>query len=191
VLRRRSAATASTSSPQQEPSVDLTKPGGKGRPTPKRNQAQKQRRQAVRPPADRKEARARMREERARRMAAMKRGEESALSARDKGPVRRLVRELVDSRWNVAEFFMPAVFVVLILSGVPGVAAVVIWVWVVMIIGAVIDGFFLRRLILRSVHERFPGQDTKGVVGYGLMRALQLRALRLPKPTPRGKKTPA
>jgi hypothetical protein len=165
--------------------VDLRKPGGKGRPTPKRNEAQKQRRQAVRPPADRKEARQRMREDRARRMEAMKRGDESALSARDRGPVRRHVRELIDSRRNVAEFFMPVVLVVLVLSAVPSLAALVVYAWVVMLIGVVIDSIYLRRLIRRSVAERFPDADTKGLLTYGLMRALQVRALRLPKPTPR------
>jgi hypothetical protein len=183
VLRRRSTTSPSDAAP--EAPVDLQKPGGKGRPTPKRNAAQKQRRQAVRPPADRKEARARMREDRARRMDAMKRGEESALPARDRGPVRRHVRELVDSRRNVAEFFMPVVLVVLVLSAVPGIAALVIYIWLLMLVGVVADSVWLRRLILRSVAERFPEADTKGIVGYGLMRALQVRALRLPKPAPR------
>jgi hypothetical protein len=185
VLRRRSTTSSAETAPEASGSVDLTKPGGKGRPTPKRNAAQKQRRQAVRPPADRKEARARMREDRARRMDAMKRGDESALPARDRGPVRRHVREIVDSRRNVAEFFMPVVLVVLVLTAVPGVAALVMYIWLAMLVGVVADSVWLRRLILRSVAERFPGADTKGAVGYGLMRALQVRALRLPKPTPR------
>jgi hypothetical protein len=182
VLRRR---TTSADSPDTPIAVDLTKTGGKGRPTPKRNAAQKQRRQAVRPPADRKEARARMREERARRMDAMKRGEESALPARDRGPVRRHVRELIDSRRNVAEFFLPVLFVILVLAGIPAVARLLFYVWVFMFLALVADSLLLRRTILRSVGERFPGESTKGIVWYGLMRALQVRPLRLPKPTPR------
>jgi hypothetical protein len=126
-----------------------------------------------------------MREERAHRMDAMKRGEESALPARDRGPVRRHVRELIDSRRNVAEFFLPVLFVILVLAGIPAVARLLFYVWVFMFLALVADSLLLRRTILRSVGERFPGESTKGIVWYGLMRALQVRPLRLPKPTAR------
>ena len=33
-----------------------------------------------------------------------------------------------------------------------------------------------------ALAERFPDQNQKGAVAYGLMRSLQMRRLRLPKP---------
>ena len=43
-------------------------------------------------------------------------GEEKYLPAREKGPVKRYIRDFVDARFNLGEFFMPLVFVLLILS---------------------------------------------------------------------------
>ncbi|RZS89573.1 DUF3043 family protein [Motilibacter rhizosphaerae] len=183
LLRRSSSTSAPTDAPA---AVDLVKSGGKGRPTPKRSEAAKQRRQAVRAPVDRKEAsrmaREKSREARATRMEALKRGDESALPARDRGPVKRHVRDLVDSRFNVAEIFMPVVVVVLLLSLVRPLAAFGVWVWAVMLLLGIADSVVLRQRIKRSLAERFPGQSTKGAVGYGVLRALQMRPLRMPKP---------
>ena len=69
-------------------------------PTPKRSEAERRRRYNA--PGDRKEAlrqsKTRDRSARARKAEAMRRGEEWALPAKDKGPVRALARDLVDSR---------------------------------------------------------------------------------------------
>jgi hypothetical protein len=162
VLRRRSP-TASTPDPSIA-TVDLTKVGGKGRPTPKRSQSQKQRKQAVRPPANNKEARvlarARLREERLARSEGLKRGDERSLPARDRGPVRRFVRDFVDSRYNVAEYFMLVIPVVLVLGLIRPIALL---------------GTYL-------LAAKFPNTDTKGTTSYAVMRSLQFRPLRLPKP---------
>ena len=47
-----------------------------------------------------------------------------------------------------------------------------------MILDFVRLGFGLRK----QLGERFAGQNTRGVVAYGIMRTLQMRRLRLPKP---------
>ena len=45
-----------------------------------------------------------------------------------------------------------------------------------------VDGFFLRRTILKVVSERLPGESTRGLGIYAIMRALQLRRFRTPAP---------
>jgi hypothetical protein len=45
-----------------------------------------------------------------------------------------------------------------------------------------IDGYFLRRSIVKAVEERLPGTSTRGLGFYAIMRALQLRRFRTPAP---------
>ena len=47
---------------------------------------------------------------------AMVTGEEKYLPAREKGPVKRYIRDYIDARLNLGEFFMPLVFILLIIS---------------------------------------------------------------------------
>jgi hypothetical protein len=107
---------------KSEPVVVETspKPGGKGRPTPKRREAEMARKKRVAPPRNRKEAaalqRERMRAEREKRVSAMRTGDERYLPARDRGPVRRFVRDFVDSRRSVGEFLLPLLVTILVLS---------------------------------------------------------------------------
>jgi hypothetical protein len=93
------------------PSSVEAKDGSKGRPTPKRREVERGRRRAVATPRTRKEAaaamRAKQREERQSQMTALRAGDERTLPARDRGPVRRYARDVVDSRRTVAEFFLP------------------------------------------------------------------------------------
>src|SRR5690242_507263 len=92
----------------------------KGRPTPKRSEAQTQRRSVAQTPTTRKEAAKRQRDERRVQMEkqrqALANGDERYLPARDKGPVRKFARDFVDSRFCVAEFFLPMAVVILVLS---------------------------------------------------------------------------
>ncbi|MGW0282774.1 DUF3043 domain-containing protein [Streptomyces sp. NPDC003236] len=160
----------------------------KGRPTPKRSEAQSQRRSVANTPTTRKDAAKRQREERRqaldRQRQALAGGDERYLPARDKGPVRRFARDWVDSRFNMAEFFLPFAVVILVLSvvRVPSIQALALWLWavviVVIVVDAVISGFRLKKRLA----ERFPDQNRRGAVAYGLMRSLQMRRLRLPKP---------
>lgn len=184
VLRRRTPTASPSDS--STVTVDLTKPEGKGRPTPKRNEALKQRKQAVRPPATRKEAsalaKARMREERQARADGLRRGDESALPARDRGPVRRYVRDIVDSRFNVAEFFMPVIGIVILLNVIRPLAGIATYIWLITLVGLVVDSVVLRLRLKKLLTAKFPSGQTKGALAYGLLRALQFRKLRLPKP---------
>lgn len=162
--------------------------GKKGRPTPKRKEAQSKRVVSSLAPASTKEEKKRAREQsRAARIAsraAYLRGEESALPIRDKGPARKLVRNLVDSRKSVGEYFLPIIFVVLLLSVFP-VAALQyggIALMYAVLLTAVVDGVFLSRRIKREVRKRFPDTATKGLGLYGWLRSTQMRRLRTPHP---------
>ncbi|GAA1015581.1 DUF3043 domain-containing protein [Streptomyces thermogriseus] len=160
----------------------------KGRPTPKRSEAQRRRRSVANTPMTRKEAARRRREERRaqleRQRQALATGDERYLPPRDKGPVRRFARDFIDARFNLAEFFLPLAVVILVLSMVrdPAVQAVVMLLWLAVIVLIVLDWIVTGFRLRKALNERFPDQNKRGAVAYALMRSLQMRRLRLPKP---------
>jgi Protein of unknown function (DUF3043) len=161
---------------------------GKGRPTPKRSEAERRRRQPFSAPRDRKEAtrqsRDRQREARVRRMDAMRKGEEWAMPPRDRGPVKALARDYVDSRRRLSEFYMYGLLVLMVLLFIR-VAAVQAMVPLI-VMGAVLvmlmEGVFIGYRVRMLAQQRLPGENTRGVRLYAAMRALQIRKLRMPKP---------
>lgn len=163
-------------------------PQKKGRPTPKRKDAESARKVSSLAPAHSKEEKARQKSAaRAARMAqraAYLRGDESALPLRDKGPVKKFVRNYVDSRRSIGEYFLPIIGVVLIISLIPVAAAAVIGVALMysVLFASVIDGIFLTRRIKREVTARFPSESVKGLGMYGWLRSTQMRRMRAPKP---------
>jgi hypothetical protein len=184
----------SSAEPSPDPSQDLTdqlvKAGGKGRPTPKRSVAQGRRPgPPPPPPTTRKEAYRRMRENQAARRVegrqAAARGDDSYLPARDRGPVRKLVRDVVDSRRNVGSFFLAIAGVALIGTVVPSLtvrsyASFLLFGFFLLLI---VDSVLLSRRIRKKVAERFPEEkNTRGVVWYGISRSTMIRRWRFPKP---------
>ncbi len=173
-------------------SADLSKPrdpqAPKGRPTPKRAVAQSQRKAVVASTGNRKEdakrARERRRAELSRQREALASGDERYLPARDKGPVRKFVRDFVDSRFSVAEMFLPLAVVILVLSmiRVPSIQNVALLLWLAVIALIILDSVGLAFRLRKALNERFADQPRRGAVAYGLMRTLQMRRLRLPKP---------
>jgi hypothetical protein len=193
VFRRRSTATqdaqaegAPGASGTDEAGHSPASTAGKGRPTPKRSEAERRRRYNA--PGDRKEAvrqsRGRDRATRARKTEAMRRGEEWALPAKDKGPVRALARDLVDSRRRLSEFYMYGGVVLLFLLFLHSsvVQTVLPLLLIVMVLIMVVEGYFVGRRVTNLAEERFPGESTRGIKLYSAMRALQIRQLRFPKP---------
>ena len=63
-------------------------------------------------------------------------GDERYLPARDKGPVRKFARDYVDSRFSVAEFFLPLAVVILVLSmvRVGSLQSIALLLWLVVIV---------------------------------------------------------
>jgi hypothetical protein len=183
---RKSSADA-TPDPSQDLTDQLVKADGKGRPTPKRSEAQGRRPgPPPPPPTTRKEAYRRMRENQAtRRVSARQaaaRGDDSYLPARDRGPVRKLVRDVVDSRRNIGSFFLVIAAVALIGTVVPSLvirsyASFLLFGFFLLLI---VDSVVLARRIRKKVAERFPGQ--KVPVWYGISRSTMIRRWRFPKP---------
>jgi hypothetical protein len=161
---------------------------GKGRPTPKRSDAERRRRQPYTAPKDRKEAarfsRDRQRTDRSKRMEAVRRGEEWALPPRDRGPVKALARDYVDSKRRVSEYYMYGLLVLLVLLFVP--SLIVKTIVPLLVLSAVlvmaIEGVYIGRRVKAVAAERLPGESTRGLGLYAAMRALQIRKLRVPKP---------
>ncbi|QLY33511.1 DUF3043 domain-containing protein [Nocardia huaxiensis] len=176
---------------------------GKGKPTPKRRDAEARRRGPVAPaPTTAKEARARrkalrgskedrkaasarrkveMNDRRARMLA----GEEQFLLPRDKGPVKGYVRDIVDARRNLLGLFMPLALVLIvsmILS--PALQAIVTLGMLVMMLFMIIEGFVLGRIVNKRVRERFPETTDRpfSLGWYAFVRASQVRRMRAPKP---------
>ncbi len=178
---------------------------GKGRPTPKRSQAEANRYRSVtgsttsgrgpRPaatpgrkltPEEKEKARTQARSDRDRQLQAMRRGEEWALQPRDRGPMKKLVRDYVDAHRRPAEFYMYAL-IVLVVALVAGKSHKALnsdlqFLLLAIIAVIIVDAILLRRSINKLVAERLPGESTRGITFYAIMRALQLRRFRNPAP---------
>ena len=167
-----------------------TPAAGKGRPTPKRRDAQRRHGGPVAPPpATRKEAARRVRAQGADKRKAIKAGtkagDERAMMARDQGPVRRLVRDLVDSRRHVGVLLLPATFLPVLanLSTSLQVRAIATSLWLAAVLAAVLDMVVTGMVVRRRIRTDFPQETkTRGHVGYGLIRTAQFRRFRVPPP---------
>jgi hypothetical protein len=170
----------------------------KGRPTPKRREANQK--HLTLAPVVTKEEKKRSREAtkqaRLSARAAYMRGDESALPARDRGPARKFVRDYIDSRRSIGEYFLPIIFVVLILTMIPTkttknaeglpqvpmtqVISIAIMYTVLFI--SLLDGIRLTRKIKKAVAAKYPGTALRGLGMYGWLRSTQMRKMRTPKP---------
>lgn len=182
-MSKKGAADAAGASEQEAPAENA----GKGRPTPSRKQAEAANARPIVGSKDKsiqKEQRMQQADARERARLGMMQGDERFLTARDRGPQRRFVRDYVDSRWNVGEMLIPMMLVVLVMTFIPGVVQVislmVIWAFVGL---AVLDAVFLGQRLKRILSDKF-GEDKlqPGYRWYAAMRAFQFRPLRMPKP---------
>lgn len=162
---------------------------GKGRPTPKRKEAESARKQGITVPRDpkaaRRAARERDREARAKTRAGIMAGDPAYFPRRDAGPVKAQVRDYIDRRRTVGEFFVPFAFVVLLMGLINNavVQAAVVYIWTSVLLLVVLDTILVGILLGRSLRKEYPEKsDRKGAVSYGVLRALQLRRFRIPPP---------
>jgi hypothetical protein len=160
----------------------------KGVPTPKRSEAQANRRQPYQAPADRKAAaqqsRQRDRADRVRKSEALQRGENWALPRKDQGPVRALARDVVDARRGVGEYYMLMVVLLVVLLVLPGkstkLIADIVVVFLLLVI--IVEAWLVGKKVKRLAAQRFPNESTQGIVWYAATRGIQLRKMRIPKP---------
>jgi hypothetical protein len=162
--------------------------GAKNRPTPKRRdqEAANKRPLVV---TDRKAARdvdrTKRREAQLRQRQAMVTGDDAHLPARDKGPVKRYIRDYVDARWNLGEFMLPVMVVVLALSfiRIPALFAVISISVYVLILVAAVDSFLMWRRLKKRLIEGFGADKVgRGLAMYAVMRGFQIRRSRMPRP---------
>jgi hypothetical protein len=162
-------------------------PEGKGRPTPKRSEARKARRNAM--PSNRKEAaalqRQRNREARLKARQALMTGDERNLPPRDAGPERRLARDVVDSRFTLGQVFVVIIGVVFVLGiGVPNTAVqgATNLAGLLAMTAIVIDSARCGRAAKVAVSEKFGLAKARGISSYAFMRAMLPRRFRRPPP---------
>jgi hypothetical protein len=200
VFRRNSAGaaedTAQDSPGAQSPDgpADARQPrsqaeAAKGRPTPKRSTAEAKRRQPItgsRPPSrpQTPEDKAKARADRASKYAAAQRGENWALNPKDRGAARQLARDFIDSKRRVSEYYM-YVLVILLIGVFAGgktyqgfISPLILVLAVILLVETQLIKGGLRRLLT----ERMPNEPMKGLPLYAIMRALQIRKLRVPAP---------
>jgi hypothetical protein len=161
---------------------------GKGRPTPARKQQEAANRKPIigdKSPEAMKASKSKANEERKKARDGMMRGEERYLTARDKGPQRRLARDVVDARFTAGQLVMPALFVMIIISYAGNNAVQVytlLGMWILFFVIAV-DAFLIGRRVEKAIENKFgKGKTEKGVRWYAAMRSIQMRPMRLPKP---------
>jgi hypothetical protein len=184
MFRRR---TTSSKNEPDEGLADATA-GGKGRATPTRKEAEAARKQRLAAPRTRKEQqaarKAQLQQGRERQRLALSTGDDRYLPARDKGPVKRFVRDYVDSRWCLGEVLVPiffVVFVILVLAPA-GASALGVYAWMALLLLMAVDAVRVVRGVKAGIRQRFGESETNGVAMYAVLRAMQMRRLRLPKP---------
>ncbi len=165
-----------------------SEPGGKGRATPSRKEAEEARKKQMKTPVTRKEQVKKQREARdaarLRAREAMKNGgDDRYLPPRDQGPARKFTRDFVDHRFNLAEVLLPILIAVFVFSVVfPRASLIVVILWTGTILTTVIDEVFLTRELRKELKARFEPGDGRGCVAYAVLRTSQIRRFRMPKP---------
>ncbi len=176
--RTKSEPTASTGA------TAVTREGGKGRPTPTRKEAEAAARERAKAGRDKKAAAKAQRQQRAAKSAKMREGlrsgDERYLPARDQGKVKKFVRDFIDARLSMAEFLLPLLIVVMISQGFAPAFANGLWTATILLV--LLDTMLLLWRLKRQLRQRFPDESLRGTTSYALLRSLQVRFLRLPKP---------
>ena len=173
------------SSEQAEPTPAPTPSSGpapgtkKDRPTPSRREAEAARRQRVNRTLTAKEARRlASQQNRAQRM--------RTLSAREAAPEKALMRDYVDARFSIGEFLLPSLVVILAVSFLavmyPTISAITTILMYLFILLVLFDSWRLWQGFKRVLAERLPNAPTRGLMMYGVNRAIQIRRFRLPPP---------
>lgn len=180
--------TKSDSSPIGRSDLDdLDAQQGKGRPTPSRREAEAANKAKAKVPRTRKEQSAARRVARtdstSKMREAMRTGDERYLPSRDQGPMKRFVRDYVDSGFTLLELMLPVMIVFLVFGYAGGTAirSFTSAALPALLLVIIVDSFRLRWKLRRELARRFPDKSPAGLTMYAIMRALQIRPLRQPK----------
>ena len=165
-------ADQATSEQESTSALDEAR-AAKGRPTPTRREAELARKQRLSGiSSDPKKAKRQNRQ----------RDFDAATERQHGGPVKAFARDYVDSRFRIAEFFIIFAVLLFVVASVPSVALLSVVLWLVMLVAIVFDSVLLVRGVKKEAHKRFPDADLGRLGWYSLMRSMQFRKWRLPKP---------
>jgi hypothetical protein len=202
LLRR--STPAPDAPPAEAPAEEVRVAGGtagKGRPTPKRRDAEGRRRgPAPAPPKTQREAsklaranrpdKEQLREQRRRetekRRVGLASGDDKYLPARDRGPIKAYVRDVVDSRPHLLGLFMPLALIVVlsVLIPTPAIQQYMSLFSLFLLMVMIAEGVYLGLTVTQKVRAKFPKEPVNalGVGWYSFTRATQPRRMRMPKP---------
>ena len=108
------------------------------------------------------------------------------ISAREAVPEKVLMRDYIDARFNLGEFLLPSVVVILAVTLLgsywPAVTLIATMVMYLFILGVFVDGYLMWRGFKKVLAERLPKASPKGLLLYGMTRSTQIRRFRSPAP---------
>ena len=168
------------SQPAPEPTtVESAPTAKKDRPTPTRKEAEAARRERMNTTLSKKQSRAAAsRQSRSERM--------KTISAREAVPEKVLMRDYIDARFNLGEFLLPSVVVILAVTLLgsywPVVTLIATMAMYLFIIGVFVDGYLMWRGFKKVLAKRLPKASPKGLLLYGMTRSTQIRRFRSPAP---------
>ena len=171
---------------------------GKGRPTPKRKQAEARNLRPLVPKdrkASRKAAKARIRAREDAQYEAMRTGDIDHMPKSERLPWRIYIRDYVDARFNLLEWIFPAIILMFVatLMGMfvgPKYYATFTMVVTILLYGylivALVDTWLmwrkLKRLLIDKFGERSVAKGSRSA-SYAWQRAMMVRRWRVPKPS--------
>ena len=168
---------------------------GKGRPTPKRKDAQAQNLHPLVPAdrkASRKAAKVRMRERENAEYEAMRTGDINNMPKSERLPWRVYIRDYVDARFNIGEFFIPVAFGIIAVSIILSatiqnvyasiIPLIVMYAYLIaIIVDIALMWHTLKKKLIAKYGEASVAKGTRSA-SYAWSRAIQIRRWRLPKP---------
>ena len=165
--------------PEPTTTLESASSGKKDRPTPTRKEAEAARRQRMNTTLSKKQSRAAAsRQSRSERM--------KTISAREAVPEKVLMRDYIDARFNLGEFLLPSVVVILAVTLLgsywPAVTLIATMAMYLFIIGVFVDGYLMWRGFKKVLAKRLPKASPKGLLLYGMTRSTQIRRFRSPAP---------
>jgi len=168
-------------SQSDQPSPEPVKNSAKKQvPTPTRKQAEQARRDRLQPVLTKKQANAKNRD-------AKYKVQNEQLAKTHARPVNAMIRDWVDHRWNLSEFIMPGMLLLLLLiiaAGYiwPQLGAILPIVMYAVVIVWVADTAVMMLGMRKQVRTYFPEETMKGKWGYAWSRASMFRRARQPAP---------
>jgi len=165
--------------PEPTTTLESAPSGKKDRPTPTRKEAEAARRERMNTTLSKKQSRAAAsRQSRSERM--------KTISAREAVPEKVLMRDYIDARFNLGEFLLPSVVVILAVTLLgsywPVVTLIATMAMYLFIIGVFLDGYLMWRGFKKVLAKRLPKASPKGLLMYGMTRSTQIRRFRSPAP---------